>query len=80
MDPARIEQVLGNLMTNAIRHTPAGGKITVSARVIDRDAVHGIDAPNLVVSVADTGEGISPEHLPHVFEPLLPCRGVAQPR
>ncbi len=47
---------------------PAGGKITVSAHVIDRDAVHGIEAPNLVLSVADTGEGISREHLPHVFD------------
>lgn len=68
VDPGRIEQVLGNLMTNAIRHTSAGGKITVSARLIDRDAVHGIEAPNLVLSVADTGEGISREHLPHVFD------------
>jgi len=68
VDPGRIEQVLGNLMTNAIRHTSASGKITVSARLIDRDAVHGIEAPNLVLSVADTGEGISREHLPHVFD------------
>lgn len=68
VDPARIEQVLGNLMTNAIRHTPGGGKITVSARVIDRDTAHGVDASSVVVSVADNGEGISPEHLPHVFE------------
>ncbi len=68
VDADRMEQVLGNLMTNAIRHTPPGGKITVSARVIDQDTVHGIDGPNLVVSVADTGEGISPEHLPHVFD------------
>ena len=68
VDPVRIEQVLGNLMTNAIRHTSSGGKITVSARVTDRDAVHGIESPNVVLSVADTGEGISPEHLPHVFD------------
>jgi len=68
VDPVRIEQVLGNLMTNAIRHTSSGGKITVSARVTDRDAVHGIESPNVVLSVADTGEGISPEHLSHVFD------------
>ena len=60
--------MLWNLLTNAIRHTSAGGKITVSARLIDRYAVHGIEAPNLVLSVADTGEGISREHLPHVFD------------
>ncbi len=68
VDPARIDQVLGNLMSNAIRHTPAGGKITVSARAIDRDQAHGVDASSVLVSVADTGEGISPEHLPHVFD------------
>jgi signal transduction histidine kinase len=68
VDPARIEQVLGNLLTNAIRHTPAGGRITVSARSIESDAAHGIDASSVLVSVADTGEGISPEHLPHVFD------------
>jgi signal transduction histidine kinase len=68
VDPTRIEQVLGNLMTNAIRHTPTGGKITVSARMIDRDMAHGVDTHSAVISVADTGEGISLEHLPHVFE------------
>lgn len=68
VDVARFDQVLGNLMTNAIRHTPAGGTITVAARAIERDQVHGVDSPSVLVSVADTGEGIAPEHLPHVFD------------
>lgn len=68
VDVVRMEQVLGNLMTNAIRHTAAGGRITVAARVVDRDAAHGIESPNVVLSVKDTGEGISREHLPHVFD------------
>ncbi len=67
-DPVRMEQVLGNLMANAIRHTPAGGRIIISARETGSNVVHGIKGPSLVVSVADSGEGISPEHLPHVFE------------
>ena len=58
-DPARLMQVLQNLLANALRHTPAGGIVTVSARQVDDE----ID-----ITVTDTGEGITPDHLPHVFE------------
>ncbi len=59
VDGERIQQVLTNLAHNAIKFTPQGGKVIVSAR-LERDS--------LVVSVADTGIGISKEYLPHVFE------------
>jgi len=59
LDPARIRSVLGNLLSNAIRHTPAGGAVRVAV---------GASGDEVVVTVADTGEGISPELLPHVFE------------
>ncbi|GMA21653.1 ATP-binding protein [Arsenicicoccus piscis] len=59
VDRQRLGQVLSNLLTNALRHTPAGGIVTVSARQVDDE----ID-----ITVTDTGEGIAPEHLPHVFE------------
>ncbi len=58
-DPVRMRQVLGNLVSNALRHTPAGGTVRVAAR---RD---GDDA---VFTVTDTGSGIAAEDLPHVFE------------
>jgi signal transduction histidine kinase len=58
-DPDRIEQVLENLVANALRHTPDGGAVQVTA------STNGGD---LVLSVQDSGEGIPPEHLPHVFE------------
>jgi len=58
-DSRRIAQVLGNLLTNALRHTPAGGCVTLSA-VADAGAVR--------VTVADTGSGIPPEDLPYIFE------------
>lgn len=58
-DVERIGQVLGNLLDNALRHTPAGGTVTVTA---DRDG------SGVRITVADTGEGIAAEHLPHVFE------------
>jgi len=58
-DPARLEQVLLILLDNAMRHTPAGGTITVHA------AVHGGDA---VLQVSDTGEGIAPDAIESVFD------------
>ena len=58
-DEARIEQVLVNLIHNAIKFTPSGGRITVSAKA---------DGGNLVVAVSDTGVGISEDDLPRVFE------------
>ena len=59
VDPVRMEQVISNLLGNAIRHTPEGGSITVA---ISRED------DKLELSVSDTGEGITPEDLPHVFE------------
>lgn len=59
VDTVRMEQVISNLLTNAIRHTPSGGSITVSVRRDDE---------KLVISVADTGEGIDSEDLPYIFE------------
>jgi len=60
VDPTRMRSAIGNVIANALRHTPRGGAVSVSA------AVAGVD--RVVISVADTGEGISPELLPHVFE------------
>jgi signal transduction histidine kinase len=58
-DADRVVQVLINLMSNALRHTPHAGRVTVGA---------GIASGEVVFEVADTGEGLAPEHLPHVFE------------
>jgi signal transduction histidine kinase len=59
VDPARIRSVIGNLLSNAIRHTPPDASIKVALSRSGDQAV---------VTVADTGEGIAPELLPHVFE------------
>ena len=55
----KIRQVLSNLMDNALKFTPPGGRITVSARPGHR---------NVIARVSNTGDGIAPEHLPHLFE------------
>jgi signal transduction histidine kinase len=68
-DQLRLTQVLGNMIANALLHTPLGGEIEI--RVVETDsapthaAAHG---PYLVTTVRDTGEGIPPEDLPHIFE------------
>ncbi|GAA2800320.1 HAMP domain-containing sensor histidine kinase [Kitasatospora paracochleata] len=58
-DSDRLRQVLGNLVSNAVRHTPPGGHITLACRG-DRDTVE--------ITVVDTGTGIDPDDLVHVFD------------
>ena len=58
-DPHRLEQVVQNLVSNALRHTPPGGTITLAATR---------NAGSVKLTVADTGVGIPEKHLPHVFD------------
>nr|WP_026256731.1 ATP-binding protein [Mycobacterium sp. 155] len=58
-DRQRLAQVLGNLLDNALRHTPAGGHVTLAVTQI---------AGEVGFTVTDDGDGIAAEHLPHVFE------------
>jgi signal transduction histidine kinase len=58
-DPARLQQAVGNLIANAIKFTPEGGRVDVR---LNRDGSDG------VIEVCDTGRGIAPALLPHIFE------------
>jgi two-component system OmpR family sensor kinase/two-component system sensor histidine kinase BaeS len=62
-DPGRLDQVLGNLVSNALRHTPPGGSITLGAA-----AMQTADGSQVQLTVADTGEGIAAKDLPFIFD------------
>lgn len=73
VDPQRLAQVLGNLISNALRHTPEGGLITLSATLAEAaptgSAVVTANTGNtLMLNVSDTGQGIAPDDLPHIFD------------
>ena len=59
VDRTLFQVAVGNLVDNAVRHTPPGGLVTVTASA---------EPESLIIHVCDTGVGIAPEHLPHVFE------------
>jgi signal transduction histidine kinase len=66
MDPDRIEQVISNLVGNALKFTPAGGRVTVSLKIQPNEAT---------VEVADTGIGIPADKLPHIFDKFYQVDG-----
>jgi signal transduction histidine kinase len=59
LDPVRLRQAIHNLLDNALRHTPEGGAISVGVEQVGNE---------VQVRVQDTGAGIAPEKLPHVFD------------
>lgn len=58
-DPARLQQVVWNLLSNAIKFTPRGGRVQIRSERVNS---------HLEIVVSDTGQGISPDFLPHVFD------------
>jgi CheY-like chemotaxis protein len=58
-DPARLQQVVWNMLSNAIKFTPKGGKVEVALERVNS---------HVEIVVSDTGQGIAPEFLPHVFD------------
>jgi len=68
IDEHQIQQVLVNLVTNAAQAMPHGGKLFIASR-------YGTDRNSVEISVMDTGKGIPPELLPHVFDPFFSTKG-----
>ncbi len=69
-DAVRLRQVLTNLLTNALRHTPPNGQIIITASQKDKDAQ---------LTISDSGEGINPADLPHIFERYYSVPGRVSP-
>ncbi len=71
-DATRLEQVFGNLLTNASKYTDSGCRISLSA---ERLTDHGQERPEVIVRVRDEGIGISPELLPRIFDLFVQAKG-----
>jgi signal transduction histidine kinase len=69
-DPARLERILVNLISNALKYSPPQSEVVVEVAVRPE---------GLAVSVADRGIGIAPEDLPHVFDRFFRARGARRP-
>jgi signal transduction histidine kinase len=59
-DRVRLEQVIGNILDNAIKYSPHGGQVNIRLQKQDNDIYH--------ISVKDQGIGVNPEHFEHIFE------------
>ena len=68
-DPHWLHQVIANLLTNALKFTPAGGQVTITTRQ---------DGPDAVLQITDTGVGIPPDDLPHIFDRFWRGRRASQ--
>ena len=76
-DPEKIEQILTNLIGNAIKFTPEGGRILITAQSLSHDGKGGY-GDRVAVSVKDTGIGIPSEHLDAIFEKFHQVEGSLQ--
>lgn len=83
-DAAKVQQMLANLAVNARDAMPEGGDLVIglsrlSVKPADRPPVPGMSAGNwIVLTVKDTGTGIPPDVLPHIFEPFFSTKGVGK--
>jgi len=68
IDESQIQQVLVNLITNAVQATSPGGRLFIASRL-------GKERDSVEISVMDTGKGITPEFLPHIFDPFFSTKG-----
>jgi signal transduction histidine kinase len=70
-DRPRLRQVLANIVDNAVKYTPGGGRVSIKGRAAGDD---------VVIEVADTGIGVAPEHLPRIWDRLYRADGTGPER
>ena len=68
VDDHQVQQVLVNLVTNAVHAMPAGGRLFIASRP-------GKGGSSIEITVMDTGKGIPPDHIPHIFDPFFSTKG-----
>jgi signal transduction histidine kinase len=78
-DADLLRQLFFGLLENAMRYTPTGGNIRVAMRLEKHAHLLGDHRRHAYISVSDTGVGIAPEHLPHIFEPFYRVVSAARP-
>jgi signal transduction histidine kinase len=81
VDAGQLNQALTNLVMNAVQAMPGGGEVKVTLEVAKETPPPDVGGPEgefIRLHVADTGEGIAPEVLPHVFEPFFTTKGVGE--
>jgi signal transduction histidine kinase len=78
VDPAKMQQVVTNLVLNGIQATPRGGKVDVELSYLKAGDSNGMQNDMAKIVVQDTGPGIPPEHLDQLFEPFFTTKDVGE--
>ncbi len=81
VDPSQIQQVLSNLIVNAVHASPAGAEVTLSTgteRARPPADLGGAEAPHAFLRIADRGRGIPPQDIVHLFEPFFTTKDVGE--
>jgi signal transduction histidine kinase len=68
IDPVKMSIVLRNFLSNALKFTPRGGHVTMVVDVVDYDKEKNLEGRSVIITVTDSGVGISPENARHLFE------------
>lgn len=78
VDPGQLQEVITNLIVNAVDAMEGGGILTIETLCARKPGTHQGDLPEVIIRVADTGKGIPPEAMPYLFEPFFTTKAVGK--